>query len=170
MMNIHAAAFDDIPSIMELERGCATAAHWAEEQYRRAIGQVEGAPERVVLAAKGESAHDHEIRVRIPAQTGGCSGFAGFLVARHVASEWELENIVVVPEFRGRGVGKHLLDALIAYARATNSRSISLEVRESNTAARGLYVRTGFRETGRRTGYYSHPPEDAILYSHDVPS
>jgi ribosomal-protein-alanine N-acetyltransferase len=40
-----------------------------------------------------------------------------------------------------------------------------LEVRESNASARGLYEKQGFREAGRRRGYYTDPVEDAILYS-----
>ena len=37
------------------------------------------------------------------------------------------------------------------------------EVRESNQAARALYVKLGFQENGRRRGYYPQPQEDAIL-------
>lgn len=166
MVNIRTARVDDIPLITELGLASATAAHWGEDQYRKAIQQAEGAPERLVLIAEGESMGAHESKVGIPAQTGKRNSLAGFLVARHVASEWELENIVVAPEFRGRGIGGHLLDVLLA--RATNGRSIFLEVRESNTSARRLYVKAGFRETGRSIGYYSDPPEDAILYSHVV--
>jgi len=88
----------------------------------------------------------------------------GFLVARRVASEWELENIVVTPSARLRGCGRRLLDALIAHATQTNGESVFLEVRESNAAARALYGRAGFRETGRRKSYYDNPVEAAILY------
>jgi len=88
----------------------------------------------------------------------------GFLVARRVASEWELENIVVARSARRRGCGRRLLDALIAHATQTNGESVFLEVRESNAAARALYGRAGFRETGRRKSYYDNPVEAAILY------
>jgi len=37
-------------------------------------------------------------------------------------------------------------------------------VRESNWASRRLYEKHGFRETGRRRGYYRGPVEDAVLY------
>ena len=43
------------------------------------------------------------------------------------------------------------------------ARHIHLEVRESNEAARKLYERQGFGETGRRRNYYDHPAEDALL-------
>ena len=40
---------------------------------------------------------------------------------------------------------------------------MTLEVRESNTPAIGLYRKLGFEEVGRRKGYYTNPKEDAIL-------
>jgi ribosomal-protein-alanine N-acetyltransferase len=90
---------------------------------------------------------------------------AGFLVARYLPPEWELENIVVAPAVRRMGIGRQLMDALVVQGRQTNGTAIFLEVRESNTAARGLYERLGFMETGRRKAYYANPSEDAVLYS-----
>lgn len=90
---------------------------------------------------------------------------AGFLVARYVPSEWELENIVVAPAIRRMGIGRQLIDTLLVQARQTNSIAVFLEVRESNTAARSLYKKLGFMETGRRKAYYSNPSEGAVLYS-----
>jgi len=88
----------------------------------------------------------------------------GFLIAHHLAPEWELENIVVAHAARHRGIGKRLLEALFDAARETNSSAVFLEVRESNTAARTLYEGSGFEQTGRRRSYYTSPSEDAILY------
>ena len=88
----------------------------------------------------------------------------GFLVALHVAPEWELENIVVDPSARRRGVGKQLMDALLSAAHQTNCEAVFLEVRESNAAARTLYEKAGFEQTGRRKSYYNNPEEDAIMY------
>jgi ribosomal-protein-alanine N-acetyltransferase len=92
----------------------------------------------------------------------------GFLIARHVAGEWELENIVVAEEFRGKGAGTQLMEALLAHARQTKSESVFLEVRESNVAARKLYEKLGFEEIGRRKSYYTSPLEDAVLYSKNL--
>jgi ribosomal-protein-alanine N-acetyltransferase len=88
----------------------------------------------------------------------------GFLVARHLAPEWELENLVVAPTIRRKGLGKRLLDGLLAHADGTNSDAVFLEVRESNASARALYESAGFAQTGRRKSYYAEPQEDAILY------
>ena len=89
---------------------------------------------------------------------------SGFLVAQHVATDWELENIVVAATERRKGIGNLLLGALLASARETNSTAVFLEVRESNQAACRLYEGNGFQQTGRRKNYYPVPPEDAILY------
>jgi ribosomal protein S18 acetylase RimI-like enzyme len=125
---------------MDLERQCATAAHWTEKQYRQAL-QREGV-ERLVLAAEASP---------LKASDSGTPGdLIGFLVARHLAPEWELENIVVAPTVRRKGLGMRLLDALLAAAQETHSDAVFLEVRESNAAARTLYEKAGFLQTGRR--------------------
>ena len=152
----------DIPHILILERQSATAGHWTEQQYRQAF-QPEG-PARLLLVAAGASAAEASSST----ESGLCSvkgsGILGFLIAHHLAPEWELENIVVAPAARHRGIGKRLIEALLDAARNTDSSAVFLEVRESNTAARILYENSGFEQTGRRPSYYSSPSEDAILY------
>jgi len=82
---------------------------------------------------------------------------AGFAVWRGVdVDEWELLNIAVDPAFRGRGVGRALIDALPA-------GRVFLEVRESNAGARRLYEQCGFVAIGKRRRYYQHPAEDGIV-------
>jgi len=94
------------------------------------------------------------------------SPLIAFLIANQLGAEWELENVIVHPDFRRKGLGTRLLDELLARARAANSESVFLEVRESNKAAQALYLKRGFELAGRRKGYYRNPPEDAILYRH----
>ena len=85
---------------------------------------------------------------------------AGFLVARAVApGECELLNLVVSPAFRRRGAGRRLVESLLA----KHPADTYLEVRESNEAARKFYEIIGFREVGRRPGYYHSPDEPAIV-------
>jgi ribosomal-protein-alanine N-acetyltransferase len=56
------------------------------------------------------------------------------------------------------------MESLLRSLCERDAQLIHLEVRPSNKAARALYQRWGFRESGRRPGYYHSPPEDAILY------
>jgi ribosomal-protein-alanine N-acetyltransferase len=133
--------------MMELERACETAAHWSREQYARMFATGEGrSAGRLALILKGDS------------------GIDGFLVAHTQLAEWELENIVVASAARRNGLGARLLGELLRRARENDCLGVFLEVRESNQAARGLYQKLGFQETGRRKGYYVSPCEDAILY------
>jgi ribosomal-protein-alanine N-acetyltransferase len=152
----------DIPSVKDLERACATAAHWTEQQYCQMFQVPPGDPQRLVLVTVGMP----EVPLQPDRDAGSDAGTSvrGFLVARHLAPDWELENIVVAATARRIGLGKRLLDALFAAARETNSHSVFLEVRESNMAARALYEETGFEPTARRKAYYADPVEDAILY------
>jgi GNAT superfamily N-acetyltransferase len=53
-------------------------------------------------------------------------------------------SIAVVPEARGQGVGRSLLDGLLQAARGDGFRALSLSVGDSNDAARRLYDRCGF--------------------------
>jgi [ribosomal protein S18]-alanine N-acetyltransferase len=161
LLKIRKATPEDIPFIMRIERDCDTAAHWAEQQYRELFGAAADRDiKRLALVAESASSSaETDSRETAP---------LGFLVARHLAPEWELENIVVTPSARRKGVGKQLLDGLLNTAREAHSTVVFLEVRESNIAARALYEKLGLRETGRRKSYYTSPLEDAILYSFDL--
>ena len=152
-MNIRNATPDDIGSIMDLAKESVSAAHWTAEQYRGMFSTNEKVPRLAIVAVQtreGSSADNNPI--------------LGFLVARHLAPEWELENIAVSPGARRNGIGKQLLATLLASARETYAESVFLEVRASNQPARALYERAGFQQTGRRKSYYSNPVEDAVLY------
>ncbi len=88
---------------------------------------------------------------------------AGYLVAWFVLDEGEIANLAVVPTSRRRGVARALLESIIAEARASRIARLFLEVRESNAAARALYVSMGFTPIARRPRYYRKPVEDAIV-------
>ncbi|HEY3615316.1 MAG TPA: ribosomal protein S18-alanine N-acetyltransferase [Candidatus Sulfotelmatobacter sp.] len=157
ILQIRPGTIADIPHVLDLERQSATGGHWTERQYSQAF-QTDG-PARLLLVAAEASSPPASGLISVKG-----SGILGFLVAHHLAPEWELENIVVAPAARHRGIGKRLLETLLDAARETNSSAVFLEVRESNTAARTLYEGSGFEQTGRRRSYYTSPSEDAILY------
>jgi [ribosomal protein S18]-alanine N-acetyltransferase len=150
------AVLADVASMMAIEHASPMAAHWSERQYLELFESTRA--ERLALVVDLPSTNQQDTSFQ----------FVGFLVARHIASEWELENIAVAPAALRQGVARHLLETLITHACAASGAAIFLEVRESNIAARGLYETLGFRTTGRRAAYYDHPPEDAILYRIDL--
>lgn len=149
MIRVRPATREDIPAILEIERATPTAAHWDEQEYLRAL-RPGGLPERVLLSAEDGVVH-------------------GFVFAKVLGPEWEIENVVVHPDCRRRGLGSQLLADLILRARSRGASSVYLEVRESNHPARKLYSQLGFSEIGRRKSYYSDPEEDALLFRLDFP-
>ncbi|MFT3688752.1 GNAT family N-acetyltransferase [Paenirhodobacter sp.] len=86
----------------------------------------------------------------------------GFLLGRVIAGEAELLTLAVAPEARRRGTGRALLAGFAETARARGADSAFLEVAEDNAPARALYAAAGWREAGRRRGYY-HPGIDALV-------
>ena len=92
----------------------------------------------------------------------------GYVVAWFVADEGQIANLAVLARTRGQGVGGQLLDATLAAAAARDVTRVTLEVRESNTAALALYRSRGFSPVGRRPGYYRSPEEDAVVLRWDA--
>jgi len=91
----------------------------------------------------------------------------GFALSRHVLDEEELLLIAVIPNERGRGIGRRLLEDLCENARNRGSKRLFLEMRDGNEAEK-LYKQFGFQEIGRRPGYYrgaKHGPIDAITFA-----
>ncbi|MBS1853634.1 MAG: ribosomal protein S18-alanine N-acetyltransferase [Acidobacteria bacterium] len=141
-MPIRPATAADIPALRQLAEPSPNAAHWSEAQYQAMFA----GGQRVFLVLEETS-------------------LLGFAVANACSkTEWEVENMVVTAQARRQGHGSRLLQALLQAAGAQGARSVFLEVRESNQAARRLYEKSGFVENGRRPRYYSSPPEDALLY------
>jgi len=90
---------------------------------------------------------------------------AGYICFWVLAGEIQLMNIAIHPEKRGNHFAEFLLEGMITRGIKEGARSLWLEVRPSNLAARGLYKRMGLHETGIRPGYYPETHEDAIIMS-----
>ncbi len=78
----------------------------------------------------------------------------GFALSRLAADEAEILTVAVDPALRGLGVGRDLMREHLARAALSGARAIFLEVDPDNAAAVTLYRRLGFRDVGRREGYY----------------
>ena len=79
----------------------------------------------------------------------------GLLLCSEVADEMEILTICVLPEFRRQHIAQDLLHELFEYAKGQKVKRIFLEVAEDNEAAQKLYSGAGFKQTGRREGYYA---------------
>ena len=114
--------------------------------------------ERGGLAPDGRLGH-REVDV-VPTEEDGIDGFAVLALLGDVA---DLERIAVAPSRRRHGVGTRLLGSAVARASAAGAGAVVLEVRADNAAALSFYDEFGFREVGRRRGYYAEGTVDAVL-------
>jgi len=80
--------------------------------------------------------------------------FVGFILSRLAAGEAEILSIAIAPAWRRRAIARPLLDLHLRRLAGLGVRSVFLEVDEHNAPACRLYRRAGFREVGRRQGYY----------------
>ncbi len=87
-------------------------------------------------------------------------GYAGMW---HVVTEGHITNVAVAEEYRGRGVGAQLMEALIGAAEEKEMIGMTLEVRIGNAPAQKLYHKYGFRPEGFRKNYYPDTHEDAVI-------
>ncbi|MCB1388547.1 MAG: GNAT family N-acetyltransferase [Rhodobacteraceae bacterium] len=82
------------------------------------------------------------------------AGARSFALGRVAAGEAELLTLATDPAQRRQGLARACLDGFEAEARARGGESAFLEVAEDNDAARALYAAAGWRQAGRRPGYY----------------
>jgi ribosomal-protein-alanine N-acetyltransferase len=131
---------DDIPAVAAIDRLCARPC-WADETFAGELA-LEVAYYTVALV-------DGQI--------------AGYFGSTVIPDEAHITTIGVHPDLRRKGVAEALLRDFLIHAIHAGCRRISLEVREGNAAALGLYRKLGFLPVGRRRAYYVDPDEDAIV-------
>lgn len=90
----------------------------------------------------------------------------GYFVLMKGLDETHLLNITVTPEAQGQGHARRMLHEVVAWSARQGAQWLWLEVRVSNTRARRIYERYGFKETGVRRNYYplaAFKREDAVV-------
>ncbi|HEY5048884.1 MAG TPA: GNAT family N-acetyltransferase [Rhizomicrobium sp.] len=93
----------------------------------------------------------------------------GFVLARFVADEAEILSVGVSAFARRRGIAAHLLAVAARHAAAGGAAKLFLEVGAENTVPLTLYRKLGFREAGRRRGYYRNGLADGLTMRADLP-
>ena len=86
-----------------------------------------------------------------------------------IPDEAHIGNLAVHPVERRHGVAQRLLDELVRDAGRAGVRRVTLEVRQSNQAARKFYYKNGFIDIAIRKNYYRSPEEDAIVMYRVLP-
>lgn len=132
---------DDLDAVHEIERE-AFSTPWPSHAYRQELETNRLA--HYVVARRGSE----------------IVGFAGMWL---LVDEAHVTTFATRRTWRRQGIGERLLLALLDLARARGAREATLEVRPSNTAARRLYEKYGFRNAGVRPRYYTDNHEDALI-------
>ena len=80
-----------------------------------------------------------------------------------IAGEGDISNVAVALEYRRKGIAHALLEHLVQFGKDRGIRDFTLEVREQNVAARGLYEGLGFKSEGIRPNFYDRPKDNAVI-------
>ncbi len=92
----------------------------------------------------------------------------GLLIGRVAADEAEILTLGVSRLWQRLGIAARLVETFVRRAAERGATQVFLEVAADNFAAQQLYLAEGFREVGRRPGYYqrgSAPAADALIMS-----
>ncbi len=130
----------DLPAAAHLEQ-LYFSVPWTERQLK---GSLES-PEYLFVVAE---------------EQGRVIGYGGLL---KVLDEGDITNIVVEEAYRGRGIGRQLVKALLSEGKRCGLNAFTLEVRAGNAAAIHLYESLGFVREGIRRRFYQRPVEDALI-------
>jgi len=133
MARIRRATDGDLDAIARLEHDCLGASAWSPTLLRGAVDSM------LVL-----------------------DDLAGYALVRVSGDTADLDRIAVAPAYQGRGLGRRLLDAVIATAAGRGAESLMLEVAHDNAAALRLYSSGGFIRLSTRSSYYG-PGTDAVV-------
>ena len=109
----------------------------------------------------GELAHVPETRwYAVHEDDAGIDGYVGLFA---VPPEGDVQTIAVAPRSQGHGLGRELLDTLVAEAVRRGCTQLFLEVRADNEPALMLYAHAGFEPQGRRANYYGQGQDALVL-------
>lgn len=141
MDNVRLMIDDDLDDVMIIEEACFKTP-WSKEAFDSELNTNSKARYMVIY---------HE---------GNIVGYGGMWF---ILDEAHITNIAIHPSHEGKGLGSILVDSMIDYAKSNHIKSMTLEVRESNDRARGLYTKLGFMDCGKRPNYYQDSKEDAVI-------
>lgn len=149
-IDLRRASSEDVPAIMDIETPVFGAEAWSFEAMARDVA------DRNCYYLVAEAYTD---------ALGGdplVVGYAG-LLAPQGSGDGDIQTIAVHPDFRKQGLGRQLMEALLAEAEARQAKRIFLEVRADNPHAITLYETLGFEQIASRPGYYQPDGVDAII-------
>ena len=135
----------DLEGVVEIEKA-SMPSPWSKELFDEEL--------------KRDAAHYFVLEME-----GRLAGYMGYWEA---PQEAHIINLAIAPAFRNRGLGKEMMEFCLEFARKRGAALATLEVRQGNLAAQGLYQKCNFRVVAIRKKYYSDNQEDAIVMIRDI--
>ncbi|RRK11817.1 ribosomal-protein-alanine N-acetyltransferase [Lactiplantibacillus garii] len=146
------ALITDVPEMLAIERAVyAGQTPWDENAFKTELRRQSG---RFYIVMR------HEDRL---VAFCGCA-FDDRRLDAHIT------NIAVHPDVQGHGLGHFMMKTMVDRAVELNYKTVTLEVRYSNTNAQRLYTSMGFEKTGIKKRYYFGDHEDAIDMTYHLPA
>ncbi|GAB3449803.1 ribosomal protein S18-alanine N-acetyltransferase [Phycicoccus ginsengisoli] len=133
----------DIPALDALERRLFPDDAWSQATW---WSELAGRPRRSYVVEQDAA--------------GAVVAYGGLALGGDVA---DVMTVAVAPEAQGRGLGRAVLEELVARARSDSAEHLMLEVRADNEAARKLYDNNGFEVLTVRRRYYQPGDVDALV-------
>lgn len=124
----------DLPVFVSLDKELFPYSPWSASQYKEEFSS----PTRHFVVAV-----DHERSI---------IGYAGVFAPG--GAEADVLTVGVVPQERGKGVARHLMELITDWARLQGSTAMMLEVKVDNVEAIGLYEALGYMKLNTRKDYF----------------
>ena len=147
---IRIATETDLEQIMQIEKACFANDAWSKSNMKSELL----APHTTYVVAE---------------ESTSLIGYAG-LSKLPTSTSSDIQTIAVSESHRGLGVGRKLMESLLAFAREQKAKEVFLEVREDKPTPQSLYSSLGFRAIDRRENYYQPDGVAAIVMRLDLES
>ncbi|VXD12317.1 Ribosomal-protein-alanine acetyltransferase [Planktothrix serta PCC 8927] len=158
---------DQLSAVVELDQRCLGGL-WTIEGYQREIDSPNS--DLIIWKKVNETENSQPIleELKLPKielKNPGSSGneIIGIGCLWAILEEAHITILAIDPDYQGKGLGQALLFQLLVSAWKRKLERATLEVKVSNQPAINLYKKFGFKEAGRRKGYYQDTGEDALI-------
>ena len=145
---IRIATEADLEQIMQIEKACFANDAWSKSNMKSELL----APHTTYVVAE---------------ESNSLIGYAG-LSKLPTSTTSDIQTIAVSESHRGLGVGRKLMESLLAFAKEQKAKEVFLEVREDKPTPQSLYSSLGFRAIDRRENYYQPDGVAAIVMRLDL--
>jgi len=158
---------DQLSAVVELDQRCLGGL-WTIDGYQREIDSPNS--DLIIWKQVNENENSQPILEelqlpKIPLKNSSISEHEvlGIGCLWAILEEAHITILAIAPEYQGKGLGQGLLFALLVSAWKRKLERATLEVKVSNQRAINLYQKFGFKQAGRRKGYYQDTGEDALI-------